>query len=149
MKALHEKWVARDWGESWSASRVGTRFEDFNKTPPSQRMLRWYEDMHRGQCSIITQMHTGHVGLNVYLTRFGVVDSDLCQTCCEPETVNHFLLMCHRFMQQRDILWRALLEDGWQQLAKKYLLGKSKNKSVLLVYVAATGRFPRYIPVPS
>jgi hypothetical protein len=149
MKASHEKWVARDWGESWSTSRVGTRFADFDKTPPSQRTLRWYEDMHRGQCSIITQVHTGHVSLNAYLTRFGVVDSDLCQTCREPETVNHFLLTCRRFMQQRDILRRALLEDRRQQLTKKFLLGKSKNKSVLLAYVAAAGRFPRYTPAPS
>ncbi|KAJ6474541.1 hypothetical protein DFH09DRAFT_806400, partial [Mycena vulgaris] len=78
------------------ASRVGTRFADFDKTPPSQHTLRWYEDLHRSQCSTITQMRTGHVGLNEYLARFGAVDSG-----AEPETVNHFLLSCRRFMQQR------------------------------------------------
>ncbi|KAJ6631077.1 hypothetical protein B0H10DRAFT_1677943, partial [Mycena sp. CBHHK59/15] len=63
----------------------------FDKTPPSQRTLRWYEDMHRGQCSILTQLRTGHVGLNAYLARFGAVDSGLCQTCREPETVKESL----------------------------------------------------------
>ncbi|KAJ7153407.1 hypothetical protein C8R43DRAFT_828743, partial [Mycena crocata] len=58
---------------------------------------RWYEDLHRSQCSIITQMRTGHVGLNAYLARFGAVDSSLCPMCREPETVNHFLLACRRF----------------------------------------------------
>ncbi|KAJ7242391.1 hypothetical protein B0H12DRAFT_1023719 [Mycena haematopus] len=85
--------------------------------------------------------------LNKY--RFGAVDSDLCQTCREPETVNHFLLTCRRFAQQRDTLRRPLFADGRQPLNKKSLLGTHKNKSALLAYVGATGRFPRYTPAPS
>ncbi|KAJ7307933.1 hypothetical protein DFH08DRAFT_627747, partial [Mycena albidolilacea] len=69
------------------------------------------------------------------------VDSPLCQTCHEPEMVNHFLPMCRCFVQQRDSLQRALFTDGQQSLTKKSLLGKPKNKSALLVYIAATGRF--------
>jgi hypothetical protein len=97
MKASHKKRVAREWDDAWTSSRIGTYFADLDKTPPSQRTLRWYEDLHRGQCSIITQMRTGHVGLNASLARFGAVDSGLCQTCREPETINHFLLTCRRF----------------------------------------------------
>ncbi|KAJ6579106.1 hypothetical protein DFH09DRAFT_839226, partial [Mycena vulgaris] len=89
----------------------------------------------------ITQMRTGHVGLNAYLARFGAVDSGLCSACREPETVNHFLLSCRRFMQQRDVLRRALLDDDRQPLTKKSLLGKPKNRAALLAYVASTNRF--------
>ncbi|KAJ7924516.1 hypothetical protein B0H13DRAFT_1601535, partial [Mycena leptocephala] len=97
----------------------------------------------------ITQMRTGHVGLNAYLARFGAVDSGLCQTCHEPETVNHFLLTCRRFAQRRDTLRCALFAEGRQPVTKKSLLGKSKNKTALLAYVAATGRFPRYTSAPT
>ncbi|KAJ7722151.1 hypothetical protein DFH07DRAFT_720197, partial [Mycena maculata] len=89
----------------------------------------------------IMQMCTGHVGLNAYLARFGVVDLNLCPACREPETVNHFLLTCRRFMGQRNVLWRALYADDWQPLNKRSLLGKCKNKGALLAYVASTNRF--------
>ncbi|KAJ7719446.1 hypothetical protein DFH07DRAFT_688749, partial [Mycena maculata] len=72
----------------------------FDKTLPSQHTLCWYKKLHQGQCSIITQMCTGHICLNVYLTHFGVVDSGLCQCCHEPETVNHYLFTCKQFTAQ-------------------------------------------------
>ncbi|KAJ7124373.1 hypothetical protein C8R44DRAFT_585344, partial [Mycena epipterygia] len=34
MKATHKKRVASKWGDVWSSSRVGSRFADFDKTPP-------------------------------------------------------------------------------------------------------------------
>ncbi|KAJ7202248.1 hypothetical protein B0H12DRAFT_994680, partial [Mycena haematopus] len=88
----------------------------------------------------LTQLRTGHIGLNAYLARFGAVNSALCQTCQEPETVNHFLLSCRRFRTQRDTLRRALFVDGRQSLTKRTLLGKVKNRSRLLEYIRATGR---------
>ncbi|KAJ7158599.1 hypothetical protein C8R46DRAFT_823595, partial [Mycena filopes] len=89
----------------------------------------------------ITQLRTGHIGLNAYLARFGAVDLSLCPVCREPETVNHFLLACRRFSGQRDVLRCALYAEGRQQLNKRSLLGKYKNKGALLAYVAATNRF--------
>ncbi|KAJ7704951.1 hypothetical protein B0H17DRAFT_864088, partial [Mycena rosella] len=89
----------------------------------------------------ITQMRTGHVGLNAYLARFGAVDSSLCLACREPETVTHFLLTCRRFTGQRDVLRRALYADNRQPLNKRSLLGKCKNKGALLAYVASNNRF--------
>ncbi|KAJ6614771.1 hypothetical protein B0H10DRAFT_1723276, partial [Mycena sp. CBHHK59/15] len=89
----------------------------------------------------LTQLRMGHVGLNAYLARFGAVDSGLCQTCREPETVNHFLFTCRRFCYQRGVLRRALFNDERQPLNKRTVLGKPKNRSALLAYVTATGRF--------
>ncbi|KAJ7156482.1 hypothetical protein C8R43DRAFT_818576, partial [Mycena crocata] len=89
----------------------------------------------------LTQLRTGHVGLNAYLARFGAVDSALCSTCREPETVNHYLLTCRRFSRERDALRRALFADERQPLNKKTLLGTPKNRSKLLQYVANTERF--------
>ncbi|KAJ7153127.1 hypothetical protein C8R43DRAFT_821296, partial [Mycena crocata] len=54
------------------------------------------EGLSRTQCSILTQLCTGHVGLNAYLARFGAVDSNLRSTCREPETVNHYIFTCQR-----------------------------------------------------
>ncbi|KAJ7327551.1 hypothetical protein DFH08DRAFT_710311, partial [Mycena albidolilacea] len=97
----------------------------------------------------LTQLHTGHIGLNAYLTCFGIVNTSHCPTCNEPETVNHFFFTCRRFGQQCDALRHALHAANHQQLSKRSLLGKSKNRTLLLDYVVATGRFPQYTPSPS
>lgn len=148
VRAAHKKRIASSWKDAWTDSRVGKRFADFDRTPPGKSTLRWYKSLHRTQCSIITQLRTGHIGLNAYLARFGLVDSDLCPTCRERESVNHYLFTCRRFSQQRDILRRVLFADGRQPLNKKTLLGKPKNRFALLEYIDATGRFPRYAAPP-
>jgi ribonuclease HI len=149
LKAARKKLVARQRGAEWETSRVGKRIAQVDKTPPGKSTLKWYADLPRRQCSILTQLRTGHIGLNAYLARFGIVDTSHCPTCNEPETVNHFLFTCRRFGQQRDVLRRALHAANHQQLSKRSLLGKSKNRTLLLDYVAATGRFPQYAPSPS
>ncbi|KAJ6596446.1 hypothetical protein B0H10DRAFT_1960187 [Mycena sp. CBHHK59/15] len=62
--------------------------------------------------------------------------------------LNHFLFTCRRFCYQRGVLCRALFNDERQPLNKRTVLGKPKNRSALLAYVAATGRFPQYAPPP-
>ncbi|KAK7062334.1 hypothetical protein R3P38DRAFT_2678851 [Favolaschia claudopus] len=149
LQAGRKKSTAKTWNKEWKESRVGRRLTEIDKTPPGQATLRWYKGLPRTQCSILTQLRTGHIGLNAYLARFGLVDSDLCPTCREPETVNHFLLTCRRFSQQRDDLRRSLFANGRQRLTKTSLLGRHKNRTALLKYVSETGRFPRYDPPPS
>ncbi|KAJ7760825.1 hypothetical protein DFH07DRAFT_719704, partial [Mycena maculata] len=82
------------------SSRAGKWHAEFDKSPPGRQPLKWFTDLPRRQCSILTQLRTGHIGLNVYLAWFGAVNSALCQTCQEPETVNHFLLSCRRYRTQ-------------------------------------------------
>ncbi|KAK7043510.1 hypothetical protein R3P38DRAFT_2510195, partial [Favolaschia claudopus] len=148
LKAGRKHAIARSWTSIWQESRAGQRIAAFDKTPPGRSTLRWYEDLHRGGCSIITQLRTGHTGLNAYLARFGAVDSPLCHTCGEPETVRHYLLTCRRFSTERDDLRRALHSSGRQKPDIKTLLGRPKNKKHLLKFVSATERFPRYDTSP-
>jgi ribonuclease HI len=149
LKAARKKLVARQWGAEWETSQVSKHIAQADKTPPGESTLKWYADLPRRQCSILTQLRTSHIGLNAYLARFGIVDTSHCPTCNKPETVNHFLFTCHRFGQQHDALRRALHAANHQQLSKRSLLGKSKNRTLLLDYVAVTGRFPQYTPSPS
>ncbi|KAF8518121.1 hypothetical protein BU17DRAFT_48960, partial [Hysterangium stoloniferum] len=51
-------------------------------------------------CHILTQLRMGFVGLNEYLSQIGVVTSPLCPKCHTPETVEHYLLQCRRFLTE-------------------------------------------------
>ncbi|KIM34827.1 hypothetical protein M413DRAFT_46307, partial [Hebeloma cylindrosporum] len=60
-----------------------------------------YQDLPRRSCSIVTQLQSGHIGLNAFLARIKAVDSAACSTYGVPETVDHFLFQCSRFLEQR------------------------------------------------
>ena len=49
----------------------------------------------------IAQLRTGHCGLNHYLHRFGIKNTSYCQYEYEKETIEHYLLECRKFREQR------------------------------------------------
>ncbi|KAJ7661003.1 hypothetical protein B0H17DRAFT_880638, partial [Mycena rosella] len=73
----------------------------FDDPKPSSAVARMYDDLSRPQCSILTQLRTAHIGLNVFLYRFHLAPSPDCPLCLVPESVPHFLLTCPRFCRQR------------------------------------------------
>jgi ribonuclease HI len=105
----------------------------------------------RGQCSILVQLCSGHVGLRAYLACFGHAETPLCQRCRTPETVEHYLTACIRHTRARS----RLIHDI-STLKNQTLRRKSKDIATLLShpdviphtlrYIADTGRFPLHTP---
>ena len=54
----------------------------------------------------VTQLRTGYITLRDHLYK-GLVDTKLCE-CGEPETVQHYLLACRIYEEQREILQQRL-----------------------------------------
>lgn len=96
--------------------------------------------MCTAQCSILTQLRFGHVGLNSYLARIGAVDSPLCPKCLIPETPAHYLFTCRRYTEARHALRRAV--DA--PLYLRSTVGNVKARAAVLKYVGATQRFEAY-----
>ncbi|KAI5827781.1 hypothetical protein K523DRAFT_245996, partial [Schizophyllum commune Tattone D] len=90
----------------------------------------------------ITQLRSGHIGLNAFLARIKAITSPMCPLCGVPETVDHYLLSCRRFVQQRHDLRRAV---RGKYLTRKSLLGNVQHRAALLAFVHATGRFSSYL----
>ncbi|KAJ7361284.1 hypothetical protein DFH08DRAFT_843669 [Mycena albidolilacea] len=70
------------------------RISTFDDTNPSKALEKMYKGLSRPQCSVLTQLRTGHIGVNAYLHRFKLAPSPLCPYCDVPESVPHFLLGC-------------------------------------------------------
>jgi hypothetical protein len=100
-----------------------------------------YDDLSRPQCCVLTQLRTGHVGLNAYLHRFNLAPSSHCSLCAAPETVTHVLL-CPVFRRQRLELILKLVTT-W--LSLKLLLGVKADHKSVLSFVRNTNRIPRYL----
>ncbi|KAF8581900.1 hypothetical protein K439DRAFT_1300401, partial [Ramaria rubella] len=86
----------------------------------------------------LTQLRTGHVGLNVFLKKMKAVESVLCAECRQPETTAHYLLHCRRFTTQR----RQLRHDvGKASHSLQRLLSDPKIINHTLQYIQDTNRF--------
>ncbi|KAJ7692467.1 hypothetical protein B0H17DRAFT_850490, partial [Mycena rosella] len=64
----------------------------FDDAKPGNAVQRLYSDLSRPQCSVATQLRTGHIGLNTYLDRFHLAPSPNCPRCGVSESVPHLLL---------------------------------------------------------
>jgi ribonuclease HI len=108
--------------------------------------------LRRGQCSILVQLRSGHVGLRSYLARFAHVDSPLCTRCTSPETVDHYLTTCRRYSQARSRLTRAILDLPDRALHRRTrdlttLLSHPDVIPLTLQFISDTGRFPLHAPL--
>ncbi|KAI0692751.1 hypothetical protein C8T65DRAFT_551846, partial [Cerioporus squamosus] len=84
----------------------------------------------------LTQLHSGHVGLNAFLAKIRALDSDLCLTCHTPETVAHDMLSCRRFVAAHQAARRC-----GRPLSLRSTLGNPDARAAVLAYVKSTGRF--------
>lgn len=63
--------------------------------------------LSRPDATIVTQLRAGHCPLNAYLFRFHAADSHLCTVCGQKESVEHYLLLCKKFVGLRRRLFTA------------------------------------------
>ena len=88
----------------------------------------WATHSARAVETALARLRISHVELNSYLHRFNQSDTPLCQTCNTPETVDHYLLTCRRYAQNRRKLSNCLQEKGISSISKKILLGGGNYK---------------------
>jgi len=105
----------------------------YTKTGPAL-----YNDIEdRNSAAKIAQLRTGHCGLNRYLHRFGNTNTPYCQCGYGKETVEHYLLECRKYREQRKKLRK---EVGTAKMRVARLLGDTKVLEHTLEYIKTTGR---------
>lgn len=87
----------------------------------------WMKLKSRRVACSITRLRIGHAGVNNHSHRFNLSDTPLCQNCQELETIDHFILRCPVFQQQREVL--------------KDLHSQFSNEFTLANYVLCFGHF--------
>jgi ribonuclease HI len=131
------------WRAQWLSSKHGRRLRQFDSTPPGNQTQLLYRGLSRPAGSLLTQLRSGHVGLNQHLSRIKLVDSPKCPNCDTRETVEHYLLGCRRYTQARHELQIAIGRHHGQ-LNRRTLLATPQHTKALITYIASTGRFKTY-----
>ncbi|KAJ7770365.1 hypothetical protein B0H14DRAFT_3509281 [Mycena olivaceomarginata] len=113
------------------------------KLEETRHTQKMYAGLSRPQCSVLTQLRTGHIGLNAYLHRFKLAPSPLCPHCLTPpESVPHFLLFCPAHRSHR---LRLIARIGSARLSLRSLLASKVDAAPVLAFVRDTGRLPNYV----
>ncbi|KAL1684916.1 hypothetical protein GGG16DRAFT_41098, partial [Schizophyllum commune] len=60
-------------------------------TPPGPAVFRLYAGLSRPDASLLTQLRTGHIGLNANLNRIGLSPTPRCPHCGMRETITHYV----------------------------------------------------------
>ena len=129
------------WETEWQTGRENARrLRNMSQHPDTTTGPTLYGALQQPwkHVVLITRLRTGHCHLNEYLYRFNKIETPECECGAEKETVNHFLLNCELYDEERDELRRRV---GVQGMRSSVLLGDNKIIKNAVEYIEKTGRF--------
>jgi ribonuclease HI len=144
LKAQRKGTILQRWRKDWSQSPRFEKMSRVDSTLPNRKTYKMLSSLSRRATSIIVQLRTGHVSLNLFLKKIKAEESALCKHCREPETVAHYLKHCKRFTMQRGKL-RYKIGKASHSIPR--LLGDPKIIPATLRYIQDTGRFDKYTDI--
>jgi ribonuclease HI len=129
-----------EWETEWkTGTKTALRLRYMSQHPSATTSLKLYESLQQRKHVVwISRLRTGHCHLNEYLHRFKIIDTPECECEAGKETVNHFLLKCQLYDEERDILRRKV---GAQGMRTSVLLGDSTIIRDTIEYIERTERF--------
>ena len=131
-----EAFYATRWKERWEKSNKGRDIAIYHSSP-TEKALDLYKNRPKPFCSILIQLRTRKIGLNLFLKNARVPDIEaLCECQEEEETVEHFLFKCSRWREQRVTL------NGLKTVQET--LGERRNSEKAVKYLLATKRLKQF-----
>ena len=94
------------WQERWEASERGRNLYTFRSKVGHKIQHSFVSPVGE---SIVSQLRTGYVGINEYLHKYNIKETDLCK-CGAKETLSHFLLECQEFDTTRELMRKRIFE---------------------------------------
>jgi len=104
--------VKTKWETEWKTGKENARrLRSMSRFPGSCRGLKLYGSLERKHIVLISRLRTGHCHLNQYLHRFNIIETAECECGAERETVEHYLLNCELYEEERDALRRRVRRE--------------------------------------
>ena len=130
--AAKAQWF-KDWGNNTKTSYALRRI--LNRPGTTGGTKLYNRILNRSAIAALTRLRTGHCGLNHYLYRFQLADTPYCSCGHGKETVEHYLLECQLYVEQRKELHKNV---GVGRMKVEKLLGYPKLIEHTVEFVAST-----------
>ena len=136
------------WQKQWEVSEKGRFLYDLKPKVSKKTVFDFPDKKTYNQ---IAQLRTGYAKLNDYLYKIGVSETKNCR-CGEIETVEHYLLSCENYFNERESMRTTLFyQTGISELTTEVLLGindsdlkKNHERTILSAlgdFITQTARF--------
>ena len=146
LKANQKHSMYPKWAKWWVCSPRHSKILCIDPHMPSQTLFHIITSRPCQATSILTQLHTGRVALQLFLKKIKATESALCPHCISPESVAHFLLHCHRYTSQQ---CKLRYKVSIAATSISWLLSDEKVIPHTLNYIADTRHFGHYLDVGS
>ena len=134
-KAIQQQWE-KEWKEEGETAKQLRRM---SKRPHTEQGSKLYLNIsNRQHLAWVARLRTGHCSLNKYLHRFNIIDDPNCECEQGHETVEHYLLKCGLYEEERDGLRK---EVGIEGMRVSKLLGDPKLIKHTIQFIEKTERF--------
>lgn len=135
--------LTEEWRSQWEKSPRRNRMMSIDKSFPFDNHRKLINTLTRAQGSLLTQIRTRHIALNVYLHKIKKIELPNCGACWQrsnennPETLTHYLFECPEHAAARCTMDTAL---GLRSKDLECILSSGKTVKILPNYVNRTGR---------
>ena len=123
VKCIIKGEMKKKWQEEWDRGTKGRHLYRIQKVVGKMR------DMGRGKKDedIISRMRFGHTGLNSTLKIIGKHETGRCDYCNRQETIEHVMMECPKYQQERQSLKERLESNKIKMEIKELLKLSSGN----------------------
>ena len=126
------------WQTEWEFSETGRDF--YGIQPEVYGGLKINTNLCRKEEILLHQIHLGKCRLNYYLFKINCHEDGLCDMCHEFETIDHFLVQCNKFKNERNRM-QAKLKISVLNLSNIFKASKNDKYLTLLSFIRSTKRF--------
>lgn len=141
VKSIVWEKINQMWQVRWDREERGRQLYRIQNSVKGNRLAGG----NRREEIVITRLRLGHCLLNKTLKLMGKHQTGLCEECQVEESVEHVLIECQRYLEQRGKMSIDLREIGVQELTLKSLLGGNGRAQfrVLMTFLKETGLYSR------
>nr|XP_055031454.1 uncharacterized protein LOC129420520 [Misgurnus anguillicaudatus]XP_055031455.1 uncharacterized protein LOC129420520 [Misgurnus anguillicaudatus]XP_055031456.1 uncharacterized protein LOC129420520 [Misgurnus anguillicaudatus] len=142
VKSIVWEKINQMWQVRWDREERGRQLYQIQNSVKGNRLVG---GNRRREEIVITRLRLGHCMLNKTLKMIGKHQTGLCEECRVEESVEHVLLDCPSYIEQRDKMSSDFREIGEQEFTLKSLLGDNDRAKfrVLMTFLKETGLYNR------